>query len=272
VLVFGALLKRPLLLSPIANRSDGDILLSLTYLGHSAVLLEIDRAKIYIDPYILEPVELRKLPKADLVIFTHGHFDHGALMAGKLFEMWRCKFLGPRPLIAWMHRKYRKVIPRDAYSWINAGDTTEFKDITITAVPAYHPLNRLGRTLLRLFSRSSAPGKPVFGYYIDGYYHSGDTVYASVIPQALKGMNVHTACLPIGGKYATASPAEALKLAEEIGARRLVPLHWQPLLQQVHFRYQPSDLVRLAKTSASKIQICPLAIGEVLELADKATK
>jgi L-ascorbate metabolism protein UlaG (beta-lactamase superfamily) len=252
--------------------SNGDFLLSLTYLGHSAVHLEVDRANIYIDPYILEPVELRKLPKADLVIFTHGHFDHGVLMAGKLFEMWRCKFLGPRPLIAWMHRKYRRVIPRDAYSWINAMDTTTFKGIPITAVPSYYPLNRLGKTLLTLFSRSSAPGKPVYGYYIDGYYHSGDTVYAPVIPESLKGMKVHTACLPIGGKYATASPAEALKLAEEIGARRLVPLHWQPLLQQVHFRYQPSDLVRLAKTSASKIQICPLAIGEVLELADKATK
>jgi L-ascorbate metabolism protein UlaG (beta-lactamase superfamily) len=246
--------------------------LSLTYLGHSAVRLEIDGVSIYIDPYIHEPVELGRLPKGDLVIFTHGHFDHGVLMAARLYERWHCKFLAPRALITWMLRKYRKVIPRDAYIFIDEKQTINFNGIRITAVPAYYPLNRLGKTLLTLFSRSSAPGKPVFGYYIDGYYHSGDTVYSQIIPEALEGKHVHTACLPIGGKYATASPTEALKIAEEIGARRLVPLHWQPLLQQVHFRYQPSDLVRLAKTSGSRIQICPLAIGELLELADKAAK
>jgi L-ascorbate metabolism protein UlaG (beta-lactamase superfamily) len=246
--------------------------LSLTYLGHSAVRFEINGANVYVDPYIHEPLDWRKLPKAELVIFTHGHFDHGVLMAGKLFQEWQCQFLAPRPLIAWMHRKYRKLIPRDAYTWLNAPESTTINGLKITAVPAHHPINRLGKTLLTVFSRSSAPGGPVFGYYMDGYYHSGDTVYTENIPLALRGKEVHTACLPIGGKYATASPSEALRLAEEIGAKRLVPLHWQPLLHQVHFRYQPSDLVRLAKTSVSPVQICPLAIGELLELTDKATR
>ena len=130
---------------------------------------------------------------------------------------------------------------------LSHNQSTIVQGIKITAVPALHPLNRLGKTILAFFARSAAPGQPVNGYYFEGFYHAGDTIYSDEIVQSLKGLPIHTACLPIGGKYAVATPRDALRLAEEIGAERLVPLHWQALLQQIHFRYKSSDLVRLAK-------------------------
>jgi L-ascorbate metabolism protein UlaG (beta-lactamase superfamily) len=223
-----------------------------------------------VDPYLRDPVDWRKLPKGDLVLFSHGHFDHGALLAGKLFDAWRCQFIAPKTLSNWLIRKFRKVVPAEVFVSLNHLESTTVKGVKITAIPAHHPINRLGKTILTLFSRSSAPGKPVNGYFFDGYYHAGDTIYTSSIPEALKGLKVHTACLPIGGKYAVASPSDALRLAQEIGAQRIVPLHWQPLLEQVHFRYQSSDLVRLAKSEGAKIQICALAIGEALEPSQRA--
>jgi len=244
--------------------------LTLAYLGHSAVRFEVQGLNVYVDPYIRDPVDLHKLPKGDVVLFSHGHFDHGVLMSNQLYDAWGCQFIAPKVLTHWLIRKFRKVIPADAFASLNAHESTTVRGLKITAIPAHHPINRLGKTILTIFSRSSAPGKPVNGYYFDGYYHSGDTVYSAAIPEALKGLSVHTACLPIGGKYAVASPQEALKLAEEIGAQRLVPMHWQPLLQQVHFRYQPSDLVRLAKTRGTSVQVHALAIGEVLESVEHA--
>ncbi len=246
--------------------------MTLTYLGHSAVRFEVGGLNLYIDPYFRDPVDWRKLPKGDLVLFSHGHFDHGVLMAGILYQAWHCQFIAPAPLSKWLIRKYRRIVPPEAFISLNAQESTNFKDLKITAIPAHHPINRLGKTILTLFSRSSAPGKPVNGYYFAGYYHSGDTIYSMTIPEALKDLPIHTACLPIGGKYAVASPTEALRLAQEMGAKRLVPLHWQPLLQQVHFRYQPSDLVRLAKEKRSPVQICALATGEVLDLPQVAKK
>ena len=103
---------------------------------------------------------------------------------------------------------------------------------------------------MAIHARSSAPGKPLNGYYFDGYYHAGDTIYTPIIAEALKGLEVHTACLPIGGKYAVASPTESLRIAEEIGAKRVVPMHWQPLMEQVPFRFQSSDLVKPADQAA----------------------
>jgi L-ascorbate metabolism protein UlaG (beta-lactamase superfamily) len=234
-------------------------------LGHSAVLVSTQDLNIYIDPYFKDPVDWTKLPKGDLVLFSHGHFDHGVLLTAKLFEAWHCKFVAPKKLTNWLVRKHRRRIPAQNFISVNHNESIEVSGLSILATPAHHPMNRLGKTIMTLFARCSAPGKPVNGYCFNGYFHAGDTIYTPAIAESLKNVRVHTACLPIGGKYAVASPQEALRVAEELGVKRLVPLHWQALMQQVPFRYQSSDLVKLAKTKGTKIQICPLAIGELLE-------
>ena len=241
--------------------------MNLFYLGHSAIRVEVKGLNIYIDPYLNDPINWQKLPAGNLILFSHGHFDHGVMLAEKLYQAWKCPIVGPRNLIRWLARKYKKTIPVKSFVPLNHNQSTTVQGIKITAIPAAHPLNRLGKTILTLFARSSAPGQPVNGYYFEGLYHAGDTVYSNEIPKALKGLPVHTACLPIGGKYAVAGPKDALRLAEEIGAERLVPLHWQALVHQIHFRYKSSDLVRVAKDQKTKVQICPLAIGQMLEQA-----
>ncbi len=242
--------------------------LTLTFLGHSAIHFEVSNLDIFVDPYLRDPVDFNKLPRGHVVLFSHGHFDAGVLLAPMLYERWKCQFAGPKKLITWMRRKFKKQIrPEDLFA-IDHGQSLYFGDVKVQAVTAHHPLNRLGKTIMTLFARSRAPAKPVNGYYFDGYYHSGATIYTPAIAEQLAGLNIHTACLPIGGKYAIASPQEALKLAEEINAERLVPMHWQPLMDQVFFRYQPSDLIRLARSEGSKVKVCPLAIGETLQIKD----
>lgn len=239
---------------------------SLTYFGYSAVQVELANLRIYIDPYFINPQDIAGLPPGHLVLFSHGHFDHGVLLTPKLYENWKCQFVAPRPLVNWLRRKYKKKVPAEAFLPLDAGESLYYGDTKITAVPALHPLNRLGKTIIAMFARSRAPGKPVNGYYFDGYYHAGATIYTADIAKALTGFSVHTAFLPIGGKYATAAPAEALQIAEEVGAGRLVPMHWQPLAEQVFYRYQPSHLMKLAKESETKVEILPLAAGQKVEV------
>lgn len=239
--------------------------MSLTFLGHCAFKFDLAELSIYIDPYIQEPIDSRRLAKGDVVLLTHGHFDHGVLASARLWETWKCKFVAPRKLVAWMRRKYRKVIPPEYILPLDHGESLQIGDLKITAVPALHPTTRLGKTMIALFARSSAPGAPVNGYHFGGYYHSGDTIYTPAIAAALKDVEIHTACLPIGGKYKVATPQEALRIAEEIRARRVVPMHFQPLVEQVPQKYQPSHLTKLARSTNSPVAVCPLAIGEVLD-------
>ena len=239
--------------------------MSLTYLGHSAFKFELPQLRLYIDPYFQDPVDFGRLEPGALVLLSHGHFDHGVLSSPKLWAEWKCQFIAPKRLIEWMRKKYKRTIPSEALIQLDHGESTVQSGIRITAVPAHHPMTRLGKTMHALFSRSSAPGNPVNGYHFEGYYHSGDTIYTPSISEFLREYETHTACLPIGGKYKIASPAEALKIAEELKAIRMVPMHWQPMVEQVPFRYQPSHLVKLAKANNSPVQICALAIGERLE-------
>lgn len=239
---------------------------SLTYFGYSAVQVELTNLRVYIDPYFTSPGDLANLQPGHLVLFSHGHFDHGVLLTPKLYEMWKCQFVAPKALVNWLRRKYKKKVPAEAFLPLDVGQSLYYGDTKITAVPALHPLNRLGKTIMAMFARSRAPGKPVNGYYFEGYYHAGATIYSADIAKALVDHPVHTAFVPIGGKYATASPEEALRIAEELNAKRLVPMHWQPLGEQVFYRYQPSHLMKLAKDNESRVEVLPLAIGQRVEL------
>jgi L-ascorbate metabolism protein UlaG (beta-lactamase superfamily) len=244
--------------------------LTLTFLGYSAFKFDLPGLRIYVDPFFRDPIDWTRLEEGDVVLYTHGHFDHGVSYAPALWEAWGCKFVAPRNLIRWMTRHYRRSIPASALIPIGHGESVSFRGVNIKAIYAEHPVNRLGKTILTLLSRSRAPGTPVNGYYFAGYYHSGDTIYSPRIATSLKGSEVNVACLPIGGKYKVAGPQEALKIAEEIGAQHLVPMHWQPLTQQVPFRYRPSDILRLAAQTGTEVKVHALAIGEVLDLHHKA--
>src|ERR671923_205522 len=45
---------------------------ALEWLGHAAFRLTVGRATVYIDPYRVP----EQSPPADLILITHGHYDH----------------------------------------------------------------------------------------------------------------------------------------------------------------------------------------------------
>lgn len=242
--------------------------MQITFYGFSCFKLETGGQTIYFDPYLKFIHKIESLAKPDLIIFSHGHFDHGALMLKTTYKHWLCPIIGPSQLIKWMKRKYKRLIPMENFTAIDNGESLDFKGCQILATPTYHPLNRLGKTIFALHTRSRSPGNPVNGYYVNGFYFSGDTKYTPEIAKSLRGREVKVAAIPIGGKYGVANPSEACDVAGEIKAKALIPMHYHALIQQVPFRYQPSHLIKLANTQNLKFKIHPLAIGESLDVDD----
>src|SRR5580765_8836926 len=71
----------PSILRPVGQRKERDAMASLTWLGHSAFLLESDERKnIYIDPFLSgnpkTPESLKQPEQVDVIAVTHGHSDH----------------------------------------------------------------------------------------------------------------------------------------------------------------------------------------------------
>ena len=47
----------------------------ITFFGHASLAMEVNGRHIYVDP-VAEFADYAKLPKADLVVVTHSHYDH----------------------------------------------------------------------------------------------------------------------------------------------------------------------------------------------------
>ena len=49
--------------------------LKLTFFAHASIAIEYEGRVIYVDP-VKENAEYDKLPKADMILVTHSHYDH----------------------------------------------------------------------------------------------------------------------------------------------------------------------------------------------------
>jgi L-ascorbate 6-phosphate lactonase len=205
---------------------------ALWWLGHAGFAVKYQRIVFYIDPClsapagrtrtVSPPLAPEQANNADLILCTHTHPSH--MDPGTL----------PYMLKASPHAKM--VLPKSAaehacsigiaYDRMTTTDSglrvEYFKDGQygrIYAVPSAHP--ELDWTPLG--------GYPHLGYLIrfGGYtvYHAGDCRFYEGIGARLRPYNVTAALLPIDGE-GNFGIAEAARLAEEIEARWLVPMHY----------------------------------------------
>jgi L-ascorbate metabolism protein UlaG (beta-lactamase superfamily) len=182
--------------------------MQLTWLGHACVLLNGSR-KILIDPFIEGGSILGINP--DIVAVTHGHQDHlGETVA-----------LGKKTVAITEIAKYLmlKGLPAEA---MNIGGTAIVEGVTFTMTPAIHSswLEEAGPG----YSGGTAAG---FVIGIDGVkiYHAGDTALFSDMKLIGDLHHPDVALLPIGGRF-TMGPAEAMMAAQFIGARTVIPIHY----------------------------------------------
>jgi L-ascorbate metabolism protein UlaG (beta-lactamase superfamily) len=169
--------------------------MQLTWLGHSCVFLSGSR-KILIDPFI-EGGSAAGIP-ADIVAITHGHEDH----MGEIARYLRSKGL--------------------AVEGMNIGGTITVDGVSFTMTPALHStfIEEAGPG----FSGGSAAG---FVIGMDGVkvYHAGDTGLFSDMKLIGELYHPDIALLPIGGRY-TMGVAEAMMAANFIGAKTVIPIHY----------------------------------------------
>lgn len=178
---------------------------TISWIHHASILIEGDK-RVYIDPWKL--TGLAQPGPADLVLVTHDHFDH--LSPPDLTRICSAttEILVPKAAAARLAGVPGKVRP------VTAGEQLLAADLRVEVVAAYNTNKKF---------HPRAAGYVGYVVTIDGerIYHAGDT---DRIPE-MKGLAPDVALLPVGGTY-TMTAREAAEAADDLGAKRVIPIHY----------------------------------------------
>lgn len=208
-------------------------LVKITFVGHASLILTHGKTVIHIDPFG-QLADYATLPKADLVLITHEHFDHLDQQALAKIRTEKTVIVAP-PVCAGALKN--AVILRN-------GEKTTQCGILIEAVPAYN------------IKHERAPGKPFHprgvgnGYVLNfgdtRIYIAGDT---ENIPEMKTLAHITVAFLPMNLPY-TMTPEMVADAARAFKPKILYPYHYGDT--------DPTRLSKLLKDSGIEVRIRPL--------------
>jgi L-ascorbate metabolism protein UlaG (beta-lactamase superfamily) len=193
---------------------------------------------------------MRKLPKLDALLVSHGHFDHIA-DAVDLAKANACPVVSNFETACWLKSKGVTTTLE-----MNKGGTVEVAGVKATMVHADHSCG---------ISDGDAVvyGGEAGGFVVTlengfRFYFAGDTNVFGDMALIRRIYAPDVAVLPIGGHF-TMAPPEAAVALELLGVKRCVPCHYGtfPLLKGT-----PEELAKLAPD----VEVITPEPGETVEL------
>lgn len=196
--------------------------LAITWFGHSTFLVRTPGGRrLLFDPWLQHnpacPDRLKKPPKVDAILVSHGHADHtGDLVA--------CARESGAPVVAiwelcdWLGRKgLQNTVP------MNKGGSVDVAGVRVTMTDARHSSSMVehGQTVYL----GEAAGFVVTLEDGRRIYYAGDTSLFSDMKLIGELYRPDIAFLPIGDRF-TMGPAAAATACEWLGVRQVVPMHW----------------------------------------------
>ena len=184
---------------------------SIDWLGHSGFRIRVGRSVLYIDPYRVPEGS----PPADLILITHGHYDHFSPQDVERLSTRTTWLVGPAAVAERVSGQVHSIAPGELL------DDELVRGVHVAGVAAYNASKRNPEG--KVFHPREAGW---VGYELnlrgERLYHSGDT---DVIPEMDSVTGVDVALLPVSGVYVM-TPQEAAEAARRIQPRVAIPMHW----------------------------------------------
>lgn len=227
----------------------------MTYLGHSACMLEAGGKRLLIDPFLsgnpaatLDPETV----ECDYVLLTHGHQDHYGDTELILRRTGAC-IIAPYELANYVMTKTGCC----GYPMNHGGGANfDFGRLNLT--------NAIHSSSLPIYGGSATYlGNPC-GFIIqaDGktFHHAGDTALTMDMQLTGEFYEIDVALLPIGDCY-TMGPIHAAKACEFLQPKRVVPVHYNT------FPAIEVDVDAFAdRVGAAGVEVLKLGTGDTIEV------
>jgi N-acyl-phosphatidylethanolamine-hydrolysing phospholipase D len=212
----------------------------IAWIGHATFLIKLGETTIITDPvfsnnagplvfgpkrYVEPAIELNEIPKTDVFLLTHNHYDHQDMSTIRGFPYKDAKVLLPLKLGKYFKR-YKDVNEMDWYDKIQINS-----DLKITLLPAVHwskrSLTDTNKTLWGNFL-IEYKNKKIFFACDTGYGNIYKDLGEKYGPIDLSMINIGAYDFrPMFDKsiYHT-TPEEALNIAQDLKSKKVLGTHW----------------------------------------------
>ncbi len=248
----------------------------IAWIGHATFLIKLGETTIITDPvfeknmgplifgpkrFVDPAINLDELPKVDLFLLTHNHYDHLSTRTIQRFPHKKAKVLAPLKLGKYFTRNgYRDVSEMDWY------DEIEINELKVTLVPAVHWSKRslwdTNKTLWGSFL-IEYQGKKILFACDTGYGNIYKDLGKEYGPIDLTLINIGAynfypmASVKDKSIYHT-NPEEALQIGRDLNSKKMIGMHWgtvvlslEPILEPAkrfknsakQFGYDPDDAI-----------------------------
>ena len=255
---------------------------SVTWFGHSTLLVQMNGKNILVDPIFRDrafmvqfmgpkrfsrlPVSVDRLPHIDVVLTTHDHYDHLDMGSIKMLNEKTDLFIVPlgidKHLIRWG-------IPENKIENMAWWEEKELSELTIICTPSRHTCNR---------SFDDSKEKLWSSWVLKDEFHQlyagGDSGYGGHFKEIHKRFGDFDLVMLDDAQYDEMwhdwhmYPEETVMAAKELGAKEAMPIHWGAFVLSSHAWDDPVERYLIAAEKENLSLVTP-KLGETVDL-DKA--
>jgi L-ascorbate metabolism protein UlaG (beta-lactamase superfamily) len=223
--------------------------MKVTYLGHASFKIEEDGKIVYVDPWLTgptSPITVDDVDKADIVLVTHDHGDHGYAEALGICKNTGATFVAINELA---HKAGSQGV--ENIHTLNIGGSVNIGGVVVTLVQAFHS------------SGEGAPTGFIVRFPSGSFYHPGDTgVFASMGLFAELYSPIDLFLSPIGS-YFVMDVHQAALATKLLKPRNVIPMHYDtfPVIEA-----NPEKFKALVSETSPDTEVIILKPGEDTEI------
>ncbi len=278
--------EKDAVLSNLEELKDNDY---IAWIGHATFIIKLDNITIITDPVFsknagplifgpkrfTEPaLKLKEIPKTDIFLLTHNHYDHQDMMTIRRFPYKNAKVLLPLKLGKYFTKNgYKDVNEMDWYDEIKIN-----KNLKITFLPAVHwskrSLTDTNKTLWGSFL-INYKGKKILFSCDTGVGNIYKDIGKKYGPIDLTFINIGAynfyPIMPYRDKsvYHT-NPEEALEVAQNLKSKKVIGMHWGTFVLSLEPIMEPPVRFKnnAKKYGFKKEDVIIFKIGQITKLKD----